>query len=442
MIPYQIIQHKRNGTDLKPEELSAFFNAYSANEVPDYEMSALLMAIYFRGLSHDELWALTDIMLRSGQTLDFSDIPGRKVDKHSTGGVGDKISIILAPLVSSLGVCVPMITGRGLGHTGGTLDKLETIAGMRTDLSLDEFRAQVHKIGCALIGQTAEIAPLDKRLYALRDVTGTIESIPLIASSIMSKKIAEGIGALVLDIKRGSGAFLPDLERALELSRTMIGIGQFYNLEVVALLTAMDRPLGHAVGNALEMEESIHVLRGEGPTDIRELTVIEAAEMLRLGGVARTVEEGRKLAGKALDDGSALEQLRRIIEAQSGNVAVLDDPALLPQAPVQRVLHAPAGGHIQEVNALKVGQAAVRLGTGRGTLDAKVDPGVGFHITAKPGQRVEKGQPLATVHASSEAAAEHAIAELLDAITIADELGPPPLPLVSHRVTSAGVQEL
>jgi pyrimidine-nucleoside phosphorylase len=442
MVPYQIIQHKRNGAELKTAELSAFFNGYSADEVPDYEMSALLMAIYFQGLSHDELWTLTDIMLRSGKRLEFADIAGRKVDKHSTGGVGDKISIILAPLVSSLGVTVPMISGRGLGHTGGTLDKLETIPGLRTDLTLDQFRAQVRKIGCAMIGQTAEIAPLDKRLYALRDVTATVESIPLIASSIMSKKIAEGIDALVLDIKRGSGAFLPDLERALELAQTMIAIGQFYNLEVVALLTAMDRPLGFAVGNALEMEESILVLRGEGPSDIRELTIVEAAEMLRLGGVAASVGEGRKLAGKALDDGSALEQMRRIIEAQSGNPAVLDDPALLPQASVQRVLHAPSNGYIQEVNALKVGQAAVRLGAGRGTLDARVDPGVGYHITAKPGQRIEKDEPLASVYASSADGAAHALAELFDAITIADEPPPRPLPLVSHRVTSAGVEEL
>ena len=272
-VPYRTIQRKRDGQELEPAELEGFFQAYAAGTVTDYQMSALLMAIFFRGLSPTELRSLVDVMLHSGAVVDLSAVPGRKVDKHSTGGVGDKVSLPLAPLVSSLGVAVPMISGRGLGHTGGTLDKLETIPGFRTNLSLEEFRDQVARIGCALIGQTAEIAPLDKRLYALRDVTGTVESIPLIASSIMSKKLAEGIDGLVLDIKRGSGAFLPDVELALELARTMVGIGERHGCEVVALLTAMDRPLGYAIGNALEVEESILVLQGEWPADLRELTL-------------------------------------------------------------------------------------------------------------------------------------------------------------------------
>ncbi len=262
-VPYRTIQRKRDGQELAAEELESFFRAYAAGTVMDYQMAALLMAIYFRGLSPTELRSLVDVMLHSGAVVDLSHVPGRKIDKHSTGGVGDKVSLPLAPLVSCLGVAVPMISGRGLGHTGGTLDKLETIPGFRTNLSLDEFRDQVARIGCALIGQTAEIAPLDKRLYALRDVTGTVESIPLIASSIMSKKLAEGIDGLVLDIKRGSGAFLPDLNLALELARTMVGIGERHGCEVVALLTAMDRPLGYAIGNALEVEESVLILQGE-----------------------------------------------------------------------------------------------------------------------------------------------------------------------------------
>src|SRR5688572_19209704 len=273
MTPAQVIRRKRDGQELDPEEIRDFFGAYARGGVEEYQMSAFLMAVFYRGMSAAELAALVDVMIGSGAVADLSSVPGIKVDKHSTGGVGDKVSVVLAPLVASLGVPVPMMSGRGLGHTGGTLDKLETIPGFRTDLSLDEYRAQVERIGCALIGQTSEIAPLDRRLYALRDVTGTVESVPLIASSIMSKKLAEGIDALVLDVKRGGGAFLPELERVLELARTMIGIGAEYGRKVVALVTAMDRPLGYAVGNALEAEEAILALRGEGPADLREVTV-------------------------------------------------------------------------------------------------------------------------------------------------------------------------
>ncbi len=441
-VPYQTIQRKRDGAELVAGELAEFFRAYGAGTVPDYQMAAFLMAVFFRGLEPAELTALVDVMLHSGAVVDLSDVPGRKVDKHSTGGVGDKVSLPLAPLVSCLGVAVPMISGRGLGHTGGTLDKLEAIPGFRTDLTLDEFRAQMIRLRCALIGQTAEIAPLDRRLYALRDVTGTVESIPLIASSIMSKKLAEGIDALVLDVKRGSGAFLPQLDRALLLARTMIAIGERHGCEVVALLTAMDRPLGYAVGNALEVEESLLVLRGEGPPDLRELTVVEAAEMLRLGGVAASVEEGRKLAQQALDDGRAAHQMELIIEAQGGNPAVVEDPGILAQAPVRRVVEAPEDGWIAEVEPRAIGQAGVALGAGRATLGAPIDAAVGFHITAKPGERVSRGQPLATVHARGAADAEQGAAALLRAIRVSADGPAEVLPLVSHRVTKEGVEEL
>lgn len=441
-VPYRTIQRKRDGQELDAGELAAFFRAYGNESLPDYQMAAFLMAVFFRGMKPAELSALFEVMLHSGSVLDLSDVPARKVDKHSTGGVGDKVSLPLAPLVSCLGVAVPMISGRGLGHTGGTLDKLESIPGFRTDLSLEEFHAQVKALGCALIGQTAEIAPLDRRLYALRDVTGTVESIPLIASSIMSKKMAEGIDGLLLDVKRGSGAFLPDIERALELAQTMIGIGTRGGREVVALITAMDRPLGFAVGNAIEIEESMLVLRGEGPADLRELTLVQAAEMLVLGRVARSVEDGRRMAERALADGSAAKQMERIVEAQGGNPAVVEDPAVLPQAPVQHVLEAPRDGWIAEVEPRAIGQAAVALGAGRAALGAAIDPAVGFFITAKPGRQVSRGEPLATVYARSAESAQTAADAVLAAIRIAPERGPEPLPLVTHRLTSGGVEEL
>lgn len=436
-----MIQRKRDGEVLSPGELTDFFQAYAEGRLPDYQMAAFLMAVFFRGLAPAELAALVDVMLRSGSVMDFSGIPGIKVDKHSTGGVGDKVSLVLAPLVAALGVPVPMMSGRGLGHTGGTLDKLESIPGFRTDLTLEEFHALLERHGCALIGQTGEIAPLDRRLYALRDVTGTVESIPLIASSIMSKKVAEGIDALVLDLKTGGGAFIPELERGLELARTMIGIGEAYGREVVALVTAMDRPLGYAVGNALEMEEAILALQGEGPDDLREVTLALAAEMLVLGGVVSDPAAGRAAAAAALADGRALEKMRVIVEAQGGNPAVLDDPALLPQAPVRRVLEAPSAGFIDRVDARAVGQAAVALGAGRASLGAHIDPAVGFHITAKPGDEVGAGTALATIYARTAEAAERARGALERAIIVAAEPGAP-LPLISHRVTRGGVERL
>ena len=441
MVPYQIIRRKRNGEELSPAELSAFFQAYVAGTLPDYQMSAFLMAVYFRGLTDIELETLVDVMLRSGAVVDLSRIPWPKIDKHSTGGVGDKVSIVLAPLVACLGVAVPMMSGRGLGHTGGTVDKLESIPGFRTNLTIEEFHQQLEAIGCALITQTDEIVPLDRKLYALRDVTGTVESLPLIASSIMSKKIAEGIDGLVLDIKRGNGAFLPELEKGIALARTMIAIGKAHNRSVVALLTAMDRPLGFAVGNALEVEECILTLRGEGPADLYQLTVALAVEMVQMarGGSAEGI---RAEVETALGDGRALERMRRVVEAQGGNPAVLDDPALLPQAPVRKVVLLERRGVVQKMNVRAIGEAAVVLGAGRAALHSIVDAGVGFHITIKPGHKVELDQPVATVFAQTETAAEQAVLALRAAITIGDELQEQPLPLISHRVTEAGVQEI
>ncbi|HEX6308265.1 MAG TPA: thymidine phosphorylase [Longimicrobiales bacterium] len=435
--PAHIVSRKRDGAELSAAEIRWFFESYGTGAVEEYQMAAFLMAVFFRGLSSAELSTLVDVMIGSGAVAELGAIPGIKVDKHSTGGVGDKVSIVLAPLVASLGVPVPMMSGRGLGHTGGTVDKLETIPGFRTDLSLHEYADQLRRTGCALIAQTDEVAPLDRRLYALRDVTGTVESIPLIASSIMSKKIAEGIDALVLDVKVGSGAFLPDPERARELAHTMIGIGAAAGKRVVALLTAMDRPLGHAIGNALEVEECVLALRGGGPEDLRALTLALAAEMVVLGGAAPDPGAASALAAAALDDGRALEKMREVIEAQGGNALVLDDPAILPQADARRVVHAPRSGTLTRMDVRAIGEAAVELGAGRRSLRDGIDPAVGFHITVKPGMRVERGEPIATVHARTGAGAEAAANALIAAIEIGDG-DAHPLPLVVQRIDTPG----
>jgi pyrimidine-nucleoside phosphorylase len=435
MTPARIVRRKRDGEELAPAEIRAFFEDYAAGRVEEYQMAAFLMAVFFRGMTGAELDALVDVMLASGVTVDLDGVPGRKVDKHSTGGIGDKVSIVLAPLVACLGVPVPMMSGRGLGHTGGTVDKLETIPGFRTDLSVQEYRAQMERLGCALIAQTSEVAPLDRRLYALRDVTATVESIPLIASSIMSKKLAEGIDALVLDVKLGSGAFISDPSLARELARTMIGIGASRGKDVVALLTAMDRPLGHAIGHALEIEECVEALQGRGPADLRELTLRLAAEMLVLGGAAADIGHATAAATAALDDGRALAFMARLVEAQGGNAAVLEDPAILPQAPVSAVLEAPVAGCILAMDARAIGEAAVGLGAGRRVLGAAIDPAVGFHITARPGDRVVAGEPLGTVHARTRAAAAEAAREVLAAMQIGDGHADP-LPLIAGRLTA------
>ncbi|HYS21126.1 MAG TPA: thymidine phosphorylase [Gemmatimonadales bacterium] len=437
-----LIERKRDGGALSPEEWSALIAAYTAGRVADYQMSALLMAVVLRGLERTELAALTDAMLASGQRLTFDGWPTARVDKHSTGGVGDKVSLVLAPLVASCGVAVPMMSGRGLGHTGGTLDKLEAIPGFRTALSLGEAKAQLMKLGCVLIGQTPEIAPADKKLYALRDVTGTVEAIPLIAASIMSKKLAEGLSALVLDVKHGSGAFLPATELGLELARTMIALGEDRGCPTVALLTAMDRPLGRACGNALETEEAILALRGEGPEDLMEVTYALGVEMLLAAGVESSPAKARKRLEDALGSGLAAEKFEQVIEAQGGNPKTVEDPSVLPQAQAVEVFAARETGVVTRVDPRTIGRAVVSLGGGRSAVEDVIDPTVGFVITVKPGDRVLAGEPIASVFARDASGVKLGFEALERAITVGDRLTERPLPLISHRVAKDGVEDL
>ena len=434
----RLIERKRDGGRIEPGEWRALTNAYAAGHVPDYQMAAFLMAAYIRGLDRAETSSLTDAMLGTGAHLSLEHLGIGRVDKHSTGGVGDKVSLVLAPLVASLGVAVPMMSGRGLGHTGGTLDKLESIPGFRTTLSLADATRQIERIGCAMLGQSAEIAPADRKMYALRDATSTVESIPLIAASIMSKKLAEGLSGLVLDVKRGSGAFLPELDRGLELARTMIDLGVDRGCAVVALITAMDRPLGRACGNALEVEEAIHTLRGEGPPDVLGVVYALGAEMLVLGGAAPSLDAARRAMEVAVSSGKAARKFEEIIDAQGGNAAVVDDPSVLPQAGACELFLAPRAGVVACVEPRAVGRGVTALGGGRTRIEDSVDPSVGFVITAKPGDVVQNGEPLATVFARDRAGIDTGLTTLRRAIAIADE-AEPPLPLISHRVTSAGV---
>ena len=441
MLALRLIERKRDGLRIDAGDWRALANAYAAGHVPDYQMAAFLMACFLRGLDRGETHALTDAMLHSGEVLDLAYLQKPRVDKHSTGGVGDKVSIVLAPLVASLGVTVPMMSGRGLGHTGGTLDKLEAIPGFRTDLSLVEARALLETLDCALIGQTAEIAPADRKMYALRDATGTVEAIPLIAASIMSKKLAEGLTGLVLDVKRGSGAFLPELERGLELATTMIELGADYGCPVVALITAMDRPLGRACGNALEVEEAILALRGEGPADLMRVTYALGAEMLLLANAAPDHDAALRALERAIGTGRAAEHFQKMIEAQGGNPAVVDDPALLPQAVEVELFAAPRRGFVSRVEPRAIGRGITALGGGRTTMEDRLDLSVGFVITARPGDWVEQGEPIASIFARDRAGIDSGRTTLRSAITISDE-AELPLPLVSHRVGARGVELL
>ena len=437
MLAYRLIERKRDGGRLEPGEWRALALAYAAGHVPDYMMAAFLMACFLRGLDRSETAALTEAMLNSGERLELSSLGRPRIDKHSTGGVGDKVSLVLAPLVSSLGVAVPMMSGRGLAHTGGTLDKLESIPGFRTDLTLAQAKKQLATLSCVLISQTKEIAPVDRKLYALRNSTATVESIPLIAASIMSKKLAEGLTGLVLDIKRGSGAFLPELERCLELAETMIKLGADHGCPTIALVTAMDRPLGRACGNALEVEESILTLKGEGPPDLLDVTYALGAEMLVLAGVARDTNAARREMEKSIGTGRAAEHFARIIEAQGGNPGVVEDPAVLPQAKQCEIFASPRRGFVARVEPKTIGRGIVALGGGRAAMEDKVDPTVGFVITARPGDWVEIGEPLATIFAKDRAGVDTGRQTLRAAIHIADEADPP-LPLISHRVSPEG----
>ena len=403
-----LIRRKRDAAELLPEEIRFLVDGYTRGDIPDYQMSAWLMAAYLRGLNGAETAALTEAMLYSGQVLDFSDVPGRKVDKHSTGGVGDKTSLIIAPIVAAAGVRVPMISGRGLGHTGGTLDKLESIPGFRVNLSLAEFRRALETVGCALIGQTAEIAPADKKMYALRDVTGTVENRSLICASIMSKKLAEGIDALVLDVKVGSGAFLKTEADATLLAELMVETGRRMGKQVVALLTDMDQPLGRTAGNAMEVQESIEVLSGAGPADLRELCLVLAAWMLLLGERVKSVEEGKGVAAEMIASGRAREKFREIVRQQGGDARVVEDPKLLPRAAHAVDVVAAADGFIGATQCEQLGVAVVVLGGGREKKEDSVDPAVGLEFHKRIGDRVVRGEPLCTLHYNSDVRLEEA----------------------------------
>ena len=439
MLAHRLIERKRDGGRIEAGEWRALALAYAKGHVPDYQMAALLMACFLRGLDRAETAALTEAMLRSGERLDLGYLGKARVDKHSTGGVGDKVSLVLAPLVASLGMVVPMMSGRSLGHTGGTLDKLDSIPGFRTELSLDEARDQIDAIGCVMMGQTPEIAPADRKMYALRDATATVESLPLMAASIMSKKLAEDLSGLVLDMKRGSGAFLPDLERVLELAGVMIKIGADHGCPCVALVTAMDRPLGRACGNALEVEEAIAALKGEGPPDLMSVTYALGAEMLVLAGFADHIDAARRELEKAIGTGRAAERFQKIIEAQGGNPAVVDDPAVLPQAAECEIFAALRRGFVARIEPRTIGRGIIQMGGGRTKLDDVTDPSVGFVITARPGDWVEAGEPLATVFARDRVGISSGRQALRNAIIIADE-AEPPLPLISHRITADGAE--
>jgi pyrimidine-nucleoside phosphorylase len=416
--PAELIERKRNGEELAPEEIAELTLAYARGEVPDYQMAAFCMAVYFQGLSPAETFALTDAMVRSGDTIDLGSQLGRKVvDKHSTGGVGDKTSLAVGPIVAACGVPFGKMSGRGLGHTGGTLDKLESIPGFRVELTLDEFVRQVREVGMAIIGQTADLVPADKALYGLRDVTATVDIVPLIAASIMSKKLASGADAIVLDVKVGDGAFMKTLESARELATTMIEIGRRAGRETVAVLTDMDQPLGAAVGNALEIRETIATLRGDGPPDFTELVLAACAHLLALSDLGVDEDEGRRRAEAAVADGSAIAVYERWIRAQGGDPS----EAALPQAAVVREVTAPRDGYVDALGALPVGLATVHLGGGRRAKEDAIDHSVGVVCRSKRGDRVTAGGILAEVHAHDEASADEAARDVLAAYSLADE---------------------
>ncbi len=427
-----IIRKKRDGHPLSIEEID-WMVAGIGGEVADYQWSALLMAILLKGMDDAETAALTDAMMRSGEVVDLSGRPGLKVDKHSTGGVGDKTSLILAPIAAAAGVPVPMVSGRGLGHTGGTLDKLESIPGFRVDLDLNHYKAVLEECGLVLIGQTAEIAPADKFLYALRDATSTVESIPLISASIMSKKLAEGIDGLVLDVKTGDGAFMERVEDARALARAMCAIGRGLGVRVRALITRMDQPLGNAIGNAVEVAEAVACLRGDGPVDLVELSVELAAEMVLMAGVAPDIDEARRRCLTTIVDGSALDRFRRVVAAQGGDVHVIDDPSKLPQPKGLIEVDTKNAGYVHWLSARSIGVATMLLGAGRARVDSRIDPSVGVILHKKVGDRVEAGEPLCSVLVNDEPGIETAVAMIGQAYRIGD--GPvTPDPLILERM--------
>jgi pyrimidine-nucleoside phosphorylase len=433
-----VIRKKRDGGELSRAEIEALVGGYTRGEIPDYQASAWLMATLLKGMTRGETAALTDTMLRSGEVLDFSDLPSQKVDKHSTGGVGDKTSLVLAPVAAAGGLTVPMISGRGLGHTGGTLDKLEAIPGFNVNLSVSRFRKVLETCGCSMIGQTAEIAPADRKLYALRDVTGTVESPFLICASIMSKKLAEGIDGLVLDVKTGSGAFMKKEEDAAYLAELMVETGERMGKKMAALLTDMDQPLGCYVGNALEVVEVLDVLRGQGPEDLRELCHELAGWMFLLGDRVATVEAGKHLAKELIDSGKALEKFREMVELQGGDARVVDDPRRLPQAQLKADVVSPRRGYVTAIQCEQAGTACVILGGGRERKEDAVDPAVGFVLNKKVGDPISAGEPLCSVHYNSEARGARARALLQETYQIGDAPPAATRPLVHRVITKSG----
>jgi len=413
-----LILRKRGGEELSVEELQYLVTGYTSGDIPDYQMAALLMATYFNGMTDRELSAFTESMMQSGEILDLSDIPGIKVDKHSTGGVGDKTSLICAPIAAAAGVPVPMISGRGLGHTGGTLDKLESIPGFRTDLTVEQFRAQLQQLGLCFIGQSDEIAPADKRFYALRDVTGTVESIPLIASSIMSKKMSEGIDALVLDVKVGNGAFMKKQVDARRLAQAMVGIGRRLDKKVQALITDMNQPLGYAIGNALEVMEVSQTLQKAGPADLTRLSLELAARMIFLGKITPTLDDARKLAEDKLMDGSAYKLFKQVVAAQGGNPQALDRFELLPNATGMREILSPRAGFVSAIMAEDIGRASQMMGAGRSRKEDVIDPAVGVILEVKVGEKVEAGSVLCRLYYTGEENLDEAADLIEDAFRI------------------------
>jgi pyrimidine-nucleoside phosphorylase len=439
--PLSIIQKKRDARDLESGEIKFIIDQYTAGQVPDYQMSAFLMAAFINGLSSDETASMTEAMLASGNIIDLSEIPGKKVDKHSTGGVGDKLSLILAPIVASCGVNVPMISGRGLGHTGGTLDKLESIPGFSVDISLQRYHDILERHGFVMASATAEIAPADKEIYALRDVTATVESIPFIASSIMSKKLAEGIDALVLDVKFGSGAFMKNEDDALELAQTLVQIGSEFGKETIAYLSEMNQPLGYKIGNWLEVEEALDALQGNGPEDVMEVTHRLAGTMIYLGGEAQTIEKGIEKSKQAVVSRKAWQKWLDLVEEQGGDISYLKEPGKQKEAGFTEEINASDGGYVQSIDAYKIGLASQELGAGRKTKGDIIDPLAGIHLHKKTGNSIESGGPLLTYFSEDQARFSAAKELINEAVSIGD-VQPEISPMVTHRVDSSGVKVL
>ncbi|GAB4330797.1 MAG: pyrimidine-nucleoside phosphorylase [Calditrichia bacterium] len=433
MTAYEIIAAKRDGKTLTEKQIRFFIDAYLSGEIQDYQMSAFLMAVFFKGMTPEEIHVLTDAYIKSGEVYDLSGIPGKKIDKHSSGGVGDKVSIVLAPLVASLGVPVPMISGRGLGHTGGTLDKLESIPGFQVFRTTEEFVKQLEAIGVAMQGQTREVVPADRRIYALRDVTATVESIPLITASIMSKKIAEGIDGLVLDVKFGNGAFMQEVERARELARQLIQVGSAFGKKVVGYLTSMEQPLGNTAGNWLEIRECIDCFHGKAPQDLLEVTLQLSAEMVWLGEKAASLEEARKMCEAALQDGRAWKKMLEMVEYQGGDVEMIENPDKYPAAKHGKMIVAEQDGILTRMDTRGIGLVAVELGAGRLKAEDPVDPQAGIVLHKKCGDTVKAGEPLAELFTNKAAVLESAEIKFRDCLQIGEKPEALP-PLILERI--------